>query len=68
MQAVEDIFAWLFGDKTGVIVLVIIGILLCLLIAFLMERKTKQTYYEHEKSADDWSLFDFGDDDEDADK
>lgn len=68
MQAISDVFAWLFEDKTGVIVLVIGGMLLCLLIAFIMERKTKQTYFEHEKSDGDWSLFDFGDDDEDSDK
>lgn len=66
MQAISDFFAWLFGDKTGVIFLVIGGILICLLIAFILERKTKQTYYEHEKSDSDWSLFD--DDDEDSDK
>ncbi len=64
MQAISDLFAWLFGDKTGVIVLVIGGILLCLLIAFLMERKTKQTYFNHEKTENDWSLFDDDDDDE----
>ena len=32
-----------------------------------MERKTKQTYFEHEKTDSDWSLFD-DDDDEDSDK
>jgi hypothetical protein len=62
MQAISDFFTWLFGTKMGVIVLIIGGILICLLIAFLMERKTKTMYYNHEKSDDDWSLFD--DDDE----
>ncbi len=66
MQAISDLITWLFNDKTGVIVLVIGGILLCLIIAIVMERKTKQTYFEHEKTENDWSLFD--DDDEDADK
>lgn len=66
MQAISDLITWLFNDKTGVIVLVIGGILLCLVIAIVMERKTKQTYFEHEKTENDWSLFD--DDDEDADK
>ena len=65
MQSISDFFAWLFGDKTGVIFLVIGGILICLLIAFILEHKTKQTYYEHEKSDSDWSLFD---DDDDSDK
>ena len=49
--------------NSGAIVLVIGGILLCLLIAFLMERKTKQMYFNHEKTENDWSIFD--DDDED---
>ena len=58
MQAISDFFTWLFTDKTGVIFLVI---------AVVMERKTKQTYFEHEKTDNDWSLFD-DDDDEDSDK
>ena len=65
MQAISDFFMWLFTDKTGVIFLVIGGVLLCLVIA--MERKTKQTYFEHEKTDSDWSLFD-DNDDEDSDK
>ena len=66
MQAIGDFFNWLFNDKAGVIVLVFGGILLCLLIAFVMERKTKETYFNHEKTDDDWSIFDDDDEDEDA--
>ena len=67
MQAISDFFMWLFTDKTGVIILVIGGVLLCLVIAIVMERKTKQTHFEHEKTDSDWSLFD-DNDDEDSDK
>ena len=67
MQAISDFFMWLFTDKTGVIFLVIGGVLLCLVIAIVMERKTKQTYFEHEKTDSDRSLFD-DNDDEDSDK
>ena len=67
MQAISDFFMRLFTDKTGVIFLVIGGVLLCLVIAIVMERKTKQTYFEHEKTDSDWSLFD-DNDDEDSDK
>lgn len=63
MQSIGDIFTWLFTDRTGVIVLIVLGILICLAIAFMMERKTKTMYFNHEKSDDDWSLF--GDDDDD---
>ena len=64
MQAIGDFFTWLFGTRTGVIALVIGGIFLCLIIAMLMERKTKSVYFNHEKSDDDWSLFDDDDEDE----
>ena len=67
MQAISDFFMWLFTNTTGVIFLVIGGVLLCLVIAIVMERKTKQTYFEHEKTDSDWSLFD-DNDDEDSDK
>ena len=63
MQAVSDFFTWLFSDKVGVLCLVAGGIVLCLLIAVLMERKTKKRYFNHEKSENDWSLF--GDDEDD---
>lgn len=49
---------WLFGTETGVIVLLAAGLVICLVIALVMERKTRRLYYNHAKSADDWSLFD----------
>ena len=67
MQAIMDFFTWLFSDRTGVLCLVGGGIVLCLIIALLMERKTKQMYFNHEKSEGDWELFG-DDDDEDADR
>ena len=63
MQAVSDFFTWLFGDKTGVVCLILGGIVLCLVIALVMERKTKKRYFNHEKTDDDWDLFG-GDEDE----
>ncbi|WP_130810424.1 DUF6724 family protein [Olsenella sp. Marseille-P4559] len=63
----EDFITWLFTDRTGVVCLVVGGMLVCLLISFILERRTRERYYNHEKSEDDWDLF--GDDeDEDADK
>ena len=59
-----DFFTWLFSDRTGVVCLVIGGMLVCLLISFVLERRTRKEYYNHEKYDDDWDLFD----DEDADK
>ena len=64
-----DFFTWLFSDRTGVVCLVIGGMLVCLLISFVLERRTRKEYYNHKKSDDDWDLFDDDEDeDEDADK
>ena len=63
MQAIGDFVTWLFNDQTGVLVLIAGGIVLCLIIALLMERKTKERYFNHEKSDEDWDLFG-GDEDE----
>lgn len=62
MQAIADLFTWLFTDKVGVLCLVAGGIVICLIIALLMERKTKRRYFNHEKSDSDWDLF--GDDED----
>lgn len=58
MQAIGDFFTWLFNDQTGVICLILGGIVICLIIALLMERSTKKRYFNHEKSEGDWDLFD----------
>ena len=58
MQAIGDFFTWLFNDQTGVICLILGGIVICLIIALLMERTTKKRYFNHEKSEGDWELFD----------
>ena len=60
MQAISDFFTWLFNDRLGVVCLLLGGIVICLLVSFLMERKTKQRYFNHEKTEGDWDLF--GDD------
>ena len=60
MNAIGDLFTWLFTDQTGVLCLIGGGILFFLLISLVLERRTKRRYYNHEKSDDDWSLFDDG--------
>ena len=69
MQGSGDFFTWLFNDKTGVICLIAGGIVVCLVIALVMERTTKRRYFNHEKDPDDegWGLFGDDEDDEDAD-
>ena len=58
MQPVIDFFTWLFNDRNGVIALILGGIVLFLIIAFVLERRTRKQFYNHEKSEDDWDLFD----------
>lgn len=58
MSAISEFFSWLFATRTGVIVLVLGGIVLFLIIALILERRTRAIYKNHEKSPDDWSLFD----------
>lgn len=57
MDAISNVFYWLFNDRTGVLVLMGGGILLFALIAWLLERQTRQKFYNHEKGPDDWDLF-----------
>ena len=57
MQAIADFFTWLFSDKVGVLCLIAGGIVICLIIALLMERKTKRRYFNHEETDGDWDLF-----------
>lgn len=54
----DSFMDWLFGTETGVIVLLAAGLVICMVIALVMERKTRRLYYNHAKSEDDWSLFD----------
>lgn len=62
MSAFTNFMSWLFQTRQGVICLVLGGIVFFLIISFVLERKTRKEFYNHEKSEDDWDLFD---DDED---
>lgn len=53
-----DFVNWLFNTRQGVIALVLGGILLFLIIAIVLERKTRAIYKNHEKSPENWDLFD----------
>jgi hypothetical protein len=58
MNQIGTFVDWLFGTTQGVVCLVLGGILLFLIIAFVLERKTRRIYRNHEKGPDDWDLFD----------
>lgn len=64
MSAFTGFMSWLFGTRPGVICLVVGGIIFFLIISMVLERKTRKEFYNHEKTEDDWDLFDDDDDDE----
>ena len=57
-----------FGITAGILIIVGVGLVLFLLIAIILERRTRILFPERQKRSDDESFFDFGDDDEDDSK
>lgn len=61
---INEIYHFLFETMPGIGVLMgavfIIGLVVCL----VLERKTRKIYRNHEKTEDDWSLFDDDDEEE----
>lgn len=58
MGAISAFFGWLFGSKAGVFTLLGCGVVFFLILSYLLERKTRKQYYNHQKSEDDFDLFD----------
>ena len=58
MAAITGFFDWLFNTRQGVLALIVGGIVIVMIIAFILERGTRKQYFNHKKSADDWDLFD----------
>lgn len=64
MDSLVAALNWLFNTRMGVLCLIGGGIVLFLIISLFLERLTKRRYFNHQKSEDDFTLFD---DDEDED-
>lgn len=62
----EALYHFLFESFAGIGVLIGAGLVISVIACVIMERRTRKVYKNHEKTADDWSLFD--DDDEDEGK
>lgn len=56
-----------FGITAGILIIVGIGLVLFLLIAIILEHKTRILFPERQKRSDDESFFDFDDDDDEDD-
>lgn len=59
---IEELYHFLFETMTGIGILVGGGLVISIIVCFILERKTRKQFKNHEKTEDDWSLFD---DDED---
>lgn len=58
MEFITQGFSWLFQTRMGVISLLVGGIVLFFIISAVLEVRTRARYKNHEKSPDDWDLFD----------
>ena len=61
------IYHFLFETFYGIGCLVGLGLVVSFIVCVILEKKTRSIYKNHEKSEDDWFLFD-DDDDEDESK
>lgn len=59
MESITNLIMWLFKTRQGVLALLVGGVLLFLVIAFVLERRGKKMYYDHEQADDEdgWGLF-----------
>ena len=57
VESIGAFFNWLFGTRQGVFALMVGGVLLFALIAWLLEKRTRKQFYNHQKGPDDWDLF-----------
>ena len=62
MGQIGTFFDWLFYKPAGVLCLIVGGIIFFLIVSVVLERKTRKLYKNHEKSPEDWDLFDDDDD------
>lgn len=61
-----EIYHFLFETFYGIGCLVAIGLVVSFIVCIILERKTRSIYKNHEKTEDDWSLFDDDDDEEEG--
>lgn len=60
----EALYHFLFESFAGIGVLIGCGLVISIIACVIMEKRTRKVYKNHEKTADDWSLFDDDDEDE----
>lgn len=65
---IGEIINFLFNTMPGVGILIGVGFVVCLIASAILERKTRKQFKNHEKSEDEWSLFDDDDEEEEEKK
>jgi len=61
---IDEIYNFLFETMPGIGCLVGAGLVLSVIACVIMERRTRKQFKNHEKTEDDWSLFDDDDEEE----
>ena len=63
-----EIYHFLFETYLGIGVLVAISLVVCIIVAAIMEVRTRKTYVDRgpREEEDEWALFDDDDDEEDG--
>ncbi len=61
---IDEIYHFLFETMPGIGCLVGAGLVLSVIACIIMERRTRKQFKNHEKTEDDWSLFDDDDEEE----
>lgn len=64
----NGLYHFLFETFPGIGVLIGAGLVISVIVSVLLEIKTRKTFKNHEKTEDDWSLFDDDDDEEESGK
>lgn len=54
----DTLYHFLFETYGGIGVLILLFFAFTLIVSVVLERKTRKRFKNHEKSEDDWSLFD----------
>lgn len=60
----NELYHFLFETFPGIGCLVGLGLLVSLILCLIMEKRTRKRFSNHERTEDDWSIFD--DDDEES--
>lgn len=60
----NELYHFLFETFPGIGCLVGLGLLASLILCLIMEKRTRKRFSNHERTEDDWSIFD--DDDEES--